>query len=65
MPKLIELKSVGCHIDIKGNVYPTFKNGEPDLNSPMQLDECTIEWYDQLQGVDKWIVRFLTPNFYE
>jgi hypothetical protein len=65
MPKTIELKSVGCHIDITGTVYPTFKNGEPDLKNPILLKNVTQEWLDQLQGTDKWIVRFFTPNNYE
>jgi|TARA_R100000482_G_scaffold124062_1_gene75645 hypothetical protein len=65
MTKTIELKSVGCHIDITGNIYPTLKNGEPDFKNPTPLKECSQEWFDKLEGVDKWCVRFFTPNFYE
>ncbi len=55
MKNVIELKSVGCLLDMKnGVVYPQFKNGDPDLSCPLYLDdeELSSDWWEQLSMED-------------
>lgn len=55
MDNLIELKSVGCLLDVeKGIAYPQFKDGEPDFSLPLHLreEEMSSDWYEQLSLED-------------
>ena len=55
MGKLIELKSVGCLLNMeKGIVYPQYENGKPDMSMPISLieDEVSSEWYRELSLED-------------
>tara|TARA_Y100000114_G_C11707452_1_gene301716 strand:+ start:603 stop:830 length:228 start_codon:yes stop_codon:yes gene_type:complete len=53
MKNFIKLESVGSWLDRENDtVYPTFKNGLPDLDSPMPLLYCILEQKDQ--GQDEW-----------
>ncbi len=55
MRNLIELKSVGCLLNIeKGIVYPQLQNGKADLTMPVYLnqEEVPSEWYRQLSLED-------------
>ena len=55
MENLIELKSVGCLLDMeKGIVYPQFKDGEPDFSLPLHLreEEMSSDWYEELSLED-------------
>ncbi len=54
MKNLVELKSVGCHVDFAEKlVYPTLKNGLPDLDCPTDLYcEGSEEWWNSLSPND-------------
>ena len=47
--------SVGSVIDQDGNVYPMFKDGKPDLEAGVHIDdiEKDEEWYSSLSDKDK------------
>jgi hypothetical protein len=50
---MIKLESVGCYIDeVSGTTYPTNQDGTPDMTSPVNVEECTNEWFLHLSPMD-------------
>ena len=53
MKNFIKLESVGSWFDPETDtIYPSFRNGLPDLDSPMPLLYCILEQKDE--GQDEW-----------
>jgi len=60
---LVQLKSVGCVLDTKEFlVYPMFEDGSVDIESGVELNECTEEWNESLSDEDKVSVLFSQIN---
>lgn len=51
------LNSVGCLLDSDGNTYPMFSDGTPDLSNGINLTECSIEWFESLNLLERSIVE--------
>lgn len=57
MKRLVQLNSVGSSLDtVKKVVYPQMKNGTPDLDSGVKLDNVTMEWFKSLDNDDYDVV---------
>lgn len=51
---LVKLESAGCILDTKELVvYPMYANGSVDIDNPVELSECTEEWYSALEEEDR------------
>ena len=64
MKNLVELRSVGCHVDlVEKLVYPTLKNGMPDFECPTPFvkDEMSKEWWDSLDWIDMHSLQTYNP----
>ena len=54
---LVKLESAGCVLDTKELVvYPMYQNGSVDIENPVELSECTEEWYSALEEEDRMTV---------
>ena len=53
--KYIKLNSVGSVMDQDGVTYPMLNNGQPDLDSPVELADIDMEddWYQSLNNKDR------------
>ena len=59
-PKLVELKSVGCLLDVDtADVYPQLESGEPDWENSVSLYEDIMpgDWLDSLSEEDMKLVQ--------
>lgn len=53
MANYINLTSVGCVLDTDTHTtYPLTINGEPDINCPVHISDCTSDWYENLSVHD-------------